>query len=231
MSESCSIAIEARDLHKTYTDGVKTLTILRGASLKVHARELIVIMGRSGCGKSTLLHLLGLLDRPDKGSIHFAGMEKEAGTLSDVARTRLRKKHIGFIFQNYPLLPDFNALENVMAAIALANGGGFCRANRKKAEECLAMVDLTERLKMSPQTLSGGERQRTAIARAFASDPKVILADEPTGSLDSETGAGVMALLRKIVKEKGTAAVIVTHDEKIAEGADKVMRMEEGILC
>ncbi|MDR1519834.1 MAG: ABC transporter ATP-binding protein [Planctomycetota bacterium] len=222
------LALEAENLSKTYRDGEKPLTILRGVGFAAAAGETIAIVGRSGSGKSTLLNLCGLLDRPDSGEIRIAGVP--ASKLSDSGRTALRGRDIGFVFQNYHLLPDFTVLENVMLGGAAARGGGMGAGNRASALDWLERLGLAERRRHRPDQLSGGERQRTAIARALLPNPRLLLCDEPTGNLDAATGDEVSAWLWRAADEAGMAMIIVTHEPALANRADRVLRLEAGKL-
>jgi putative ABC transport system ATP-binding protein len=219
---SSAPAIECADLVKTYEDG--RIRALNGMSLRVEAGEFVAVVGPSGCGKSTLLHLIAALDRPDSGEIHVAG--------HDLAREphldHYRARHVGMVFQLHNLLPTLNALENVQ--IPMFELGIGPSERRKRAAHLLGLVDLTERARSRPAQLSGGERQRVAVARALANDPAILLADEPTGSLDSEAGRTVLDMLERIRAERGMTLVLVTHDPVVAERADRIVRMLDGGL-
>jgi lipoprotein-releasing system ATP-binding protein len=225
-------AIEARKLHKSYRLGRTTLTVLRGVSFRVAPGEFVAVVGASGSGKSTLLHLLGLLDRPDKGTVCLDG-ENAAG-LSSRKRSQLRCREIGFVFQFYHLLPELNVLENALlpAKVDSSLPGWFaCRADRRRrAVEVLEHVGLGERLKHRPKELSGGERQRVAIARALMNRPRFLLADEPTGNLDSKTGKQILSVLRAVSRETRQTVVMVTHDTDIARSADRILHLRDGRL-
>ncbi|MET0805709.1 MAG: ABC transporter ATP-binding protein [Lacisediminihabitans sp.] len=205
-----------------------TLEILRGISLDVAVGDHVSIVGRSGSGKSTLLNLLGLLDTPTSGSIRFEG--RDSRDLSLNQRDRTRGADIGFIFQQFNLLPGRTALENVMTPLLYASGRAFWR-RRQVATEMLERVGLGARLLSTPERLSGGEQQRVAIARALVRGPRLILADEPTGALDIETGASVMALLDEIAETSGAALITITHDANVAALARRHYRLDRGVLA
>ena len=221
--------LQANGLHKTYQLGRTSLPVLRGCSMNVAPGEFLAIMGSSGSGKSTLLHLLGALDLPDEGSVLFEGMDIFAS--SDGSRDRLRNATFGFVFQFYHLLPELNVLENVllpcMVGSSILGWSGRKRACREHAESMLGRMGLSARLAHRPNELSGGERQRVAIARALANQPRVLLADEPTGNLDSATGREILAVLKKLNQE-GQTIVMVTHDPHVAESAHRTVRLTDG---
>jgi putative ABC transport system ATP-binding protein len=218
MSEE--LAIDAVGLVKAYENG--RIRALNGMDLAVATGEAVAVGGPSGCGKSTLLHLIAALDRPDAGSLRVAG--------HDLAReadlSHYRAHHIGIVFQLHNLLPSLSALENVQVPMFELRLGR--RERRRRAAELLARVGLAERADNRPTQLSGGERQRVAIARALANEPAILLADEPTGSLDSAAGGQVLALLDELRAERGTTLVVVTHDAGVAGRADRVVRMLDG---
>ena len=214
----------AQGLRKTYTMGRATLEVLRGIDLTVRAGEALVIMGASGAGKSTLLHLLGGLDKPSGGGVQFDGAELFG--LSNVERTHLRNKHIGFVFQSYNLLPEMDALENVCLPALVAGRRGA--DVRDRGVNLLQSVGLGERLEHRPVELSGGEQQRVAIARAVMNQPQLLLADEPTGNLDSKTGDAILDLLWKMREETGTTLVMVTHDQHVAKRGERVLEIADG---
>lgn len=216
--------VDARDLHKRYEMGARSLEVLRGVSLKIAAGEFLALRGASGAGKSTLLHLLGGLDSPNAGEIWFDG--KNLASLSSTALARLRNVKIGFIFQAYHLLPELDALENVCLPARMARTRASIAEARGR--ELLARVGLKDRAEHRPAELSGGEQQRVAIARALINSPGLILADEPTGNLDSHTGEEIINLLCDLRTEHQTTLVIATHDSKVAARALKVIQLADG---
>jgi lipoprotein-releasing system ATP-binding protein len=217
----------ARDVHKSYTMGKRILEVLRGVSLTIGQSEFLALRGASGAGKSTLLHLLGGLDSPNSGEIVFAG--QKLTNLNGASRSRWRNQKVGFIFQAYHLLPELDALENVCLPARLARvAPGDAEA---RGRDLLARVGLAQRLEHKPFELSGGEQQRVAIARALVNSPELILADEPTGNLDSHTGDEIMELLLALRGERQTTLIIATHDAKIAERAPKVFELVDGQLA
>jgi len=224
--------IDIRKLRKSYRMGRTDVRVLRKADLSVATGEFVAVVGASGSGKSTLLHLIGLLDAPDAGSITLDGVR--AAALSSRARNRLRRVDIGFVFQFYHLLPELNVLENVLIAAMTGTGvlrwPGRSRSARRAARELLAVLGLGERLRHRPKELSGGERQRVAIARALVNRPRILLADEPTGNLDRETGAEILSVLKSFHTDRGQTTVMVTHDPRIAAQADRVVHLVDGRL-
>jgi lipoprotein-releasing system ATP-binding protein len=219
-------ALELRAVRKVFHQGGVELTVLNGVDLALRPGELVALVGPSGAGKSTLLHVAGLLERPDGGEIQIDG--EPCGSLSDERRTLLRRATLGFVYQFHHLLPEFSALENVMIPQMIA---GVARGTaRDKAAELLRRVGLGERLSHRPARLSGGEQQRVAIVRALANDPKVLLADEPTGNLDHATAEGVMGTLIEVTRATGLAALIATHNLELAQRLDRIVALEEGQL-
>lgn len=222
--------IQAVNLSKTYTQGKTKIEAIKGANLELSGNEAALITGPSGAGKSTLLHLLGGLDAPTAGRLFFDGVDFYG--LSDRARSRLRNEKIGFIFQFYHLLPEFTVLENVMLP-ALMRKGKKRKHNRdikKRAEGILKLVALGKRMNHKPTELSGGESQRVAIARSLINSPEALLCDEPTGNLDSKIGREIIDYLRILKEERNMALIVVTHDEHIPEGFDKVFKIKDGII-
>ncbi len=213
------------DLQKTYVKGRVEIDVLRGLSFEVGDGEFLTVVGRSGSGKSTLLNLLGGLDRPTGGRIEFAGRDLSAMSRGELARHR--RKTVGMIFQSFNLIPSRSALANVTLALAF---GGHPRAKRRgRAMELLESVGLGDRADHVPSELSGGEAQRVAIARAIANRPDVVLADEPTGNLDSATAEEIVALLGRLNRENGVTVIMVTHDEEGARGvSDRLLRLLDG---
>ena len=216
--------IEVRGLSKQVVDATGALTILHDIHFALRARESVAIVGASGSGKSTLLGIIAGLDVPSAGSVHLAGVDMF--TLDEDARAAVRAHNVGFVFQSFQLLPNLNALENVMLPLELLGR----RDAREAAREMLGRVGLSQRLGHYPRVLSGGEQQRVALARAFVVKPAVLLADEPTGSLDFATGAAVMELMFEMNREAGTTLVLVTHDSAIAARCQRQLRIEAGVL-
>jgi ABC-type lipoprotein export system ATPase subunit len=216
--------LSARALTKSYAMGWRTLEVLRGVNLEVPRGEFLALRGASGAGKSTLLHLIGGLDSPNAGEIHFAGQNIAA--FSERELTDFRNRRVGFVFQAYHLLPELDALENVCLPARVARRSAAQAEARGR--ELLARVGLGDRLEHKPFELSGGEQQRVAIARALINEPELVLADEPTGNLDSHTGSEIIELLKKLHAEKQTTLVIATHDAKVAAHARRVFELADG---
>jgi ABC-type lipoprotein export system ATPase subunit len=216
--------IIARDLGRTYRIGKRSLNVLRGVNLEVARGDFLALRGASGAGKSTLLHLLGGLDVPDAGEISFAG--KNLATLSAAKLAAFRNFKVGFVFQAYHLLPELTALENVCLPARIARVSVAAAA--KCGSELLARVGLGERVEHRPYELSGGEQQRVAIARALINTPELLLADEPTGNLDSKTGGEIIDLLKSLRVEKNTTMIIATHDARVAAHAERVIELVDG---
>lgn len=216
--------IRISGLYKTFKIGENNLTVLKGIDLEIRRGELLAIMGASGAGKSTLLHIVGLLDRPTQGTVLFEG--QNLFQLSEAAQAEFRNKRIGFVFQFHHLLPEFTALENAcMPALIQRRSPADVEAD---AIALLNEVGLGERLHHKPGELSGGEQQRVAVARALMQRPDLVLADEPTGNLDTHTGEALFALMRDLNKSRGTTFVIVTHNEKLSTQADRIVHMQDG---
>lgn len=226
MSDKSHDAVELRQVTRFFYQGGRKLEVLRNASLCVATGEAVGLKGPSGSGKSTLLHVAGLLERPDEGEVLIGG--RESSKLADDARTQLRRHQLGFVYQFHHLLPEFTALENVMLPQIIARSGKS--AARDRAKVLLDRVGLTARLGHRPGQLSGGEQQRVAVARALANKPKVLLADEPTGNLDPETGIQIINLLLGFVLEDGLAAIIATHNQQIAERLSRALVLHDGCL-
>lgn len=204
--------------------GKVKVNALRGISLKVNKGEFLAVVGKSGSGKSTIMNLIGCLDIPSQGEIYLDS--KNVSKLNESDLSQIRGRKIGFIFQQFNLIPTLNALENVALPGEFQNNS--TSKLQKKAKELLEFVDMQDRIDHKPTQLSGGQMQRVAIARSLINDPEVILADEPTGALDSKTGLQVMSLLEKLNKEEGKSIVIVTHDSSLAKHADRVIELKDG---
>ncbi len=215
--------IECVSLTQSYASGGRELTVLDAITFALEASSTTAIVGPSGSGKSTLLGLLAGLDRPKAGRVALDGVD--LGPLDEDARARLRALKVGFVFQSFHLVPTLTALENVSVPLELLG-----RPARERARELLARVGLGERGHHYPAQLSGGEQQRVAVARAFAADPRVVFADEPTGNLDARTGSSVIELIEEIHRERGTTLVLVTHDMDLANRAGRVLRLRDGRL-
>ena len=218
--------LSVRDIKRTFVQGDRRLEVLKGITLDLRPGEIVALVGQSGSGKSTLLHIAGLLERPDAGDIMVGG--KSAGTASDRERTVMRRQFLGFVYQYHHLLPEFSAIENVMLPQML-NGRSRSEA-RRRAAELLALVQLKERADHRPGRLSGGEQQRVAIARAVANAPRMLLADEPTGNLDSSTAEAVFRQLLALVRETGMAALVATHNPELASRMDRTVTLKDGVL-
>ena len=224
-----NMILQVSGLHKSYQLGQVSLRVLKGVSLSVQRGEFVAIMGSSGSGKSTLLHLMGALDIPDRGTVRFENEDIFAG--SAARRDRLRNRIFGFVFQFYHLLPELDVLENVLLPCMVGHSVVSWMRNRSEmrlhAREMVERIGLGDRLRHRPNELSGGERQRVAIARALANKPRVLLADEPTGNLDTVTGAEILGVL-KTLNQQGQTIVMVTHDHKVAASADRVVNLADG---
>ncbi len=221
------LLVTARGLNKSYVMGKRTLEVLRGIDLDVYRGEFLALRGASGAGKSTLLHLLGGLDLPNSGDVHFNGTNLRS--LSSSALAKWRNRRVGFVFQAYHLLPELSALENVVLPARLARVDAAEAAKRGTA--LLERVGLGQRLEHRPYELSGGEQQRVAVARSMVNEPDLILADEPTGNLDSRTGLEIIALLESLRTERQATLVMATHDAAIAARAPRVIELADGQLA
>jgi lipoprotein-releasing system ATP-binding protein len=222
--------LTVQGLKKTYRKHAVEVKVLQGLDLEVRAGEFLAIVGASGSGKSTLLHLMGTLDQPDEGSVYLDGQRID--NLAQRSRDALRNRTFGFIFQFYHLLPELTALENVLVPAMIEHSAlswlGARRRLRKRAAELLDRFGLGHRLKHRPRELSGGEMQRTAIARALICSPRILLADEPTGNLDAETGGEIVRILRDLNRRDGLTVVMVTHNMELAAGCDRIVRLVGG---
>jgi lipoprotein-releasing system ATP-binding protein len=216
--------VVAQDVTKSFARDGERVEVLKGVSLTIAVGELAAIVGPSGVGKSTLLHLLGGLERPTSGAIRYG--DTDLAVLSDLALARFRNRRVGFVFQFHHLLPEFSALENVMMPLLIRRCS--TAEARAKSTALLGRVGLAARLRHRPGELSGGEQQRVAIARALIGEPAVLLADEPTGNLDSKTGDEVFELMRELNRERQLTCVFITHNEELARRTDRVLRMLDG---
>jgi lipoprotein-releasing system ATP-binding protein len=214
------------DLRRTFKQGDREIPVLHGASAALYPGEAVALVGPTGAGKSTLLHIAGLLETPDGGQVIVNGYD--CAQLGDADRTRMRRGTMGFVYQFHQLLPEFSALENVVIPQMIAGSGK--RAAALRAKELLEMMGLGQRLDHRPAQLSGGEQKRTAIARALANHPRLILADEPTGNLDPETSAHVFHELLELIQHTGVAALIATHNLDLARRMHRILRMQNGVL-
>lgn len=218
--------VELRDVKRSFVQGDVVIEVLRGVNLDIHANEIVALVGPSGSGKSTLLQAVGLLEGGFEGSIKLNG--EETAQLPASGHTRIRRDLLGFVYQFHHLLPDFSALENVVMPQLIA--GVSQKAAEERAETLLRSLGLGARLDHNPSKLSGGEQQRVAVARALANAPKLVLADEPTGNLDEATADLVLSEFIALVRQEGSAALIATHNERMAAKMDRVVRLHEGVL-
>ena len=218
---SCKILV-VEDLVKYYGTGENLVRAVDHTDLEIERGKFTAIVGRSGSGKSTLLHLIGGLDRPDEGKVWIEG--KDIFALKDERLAEFRRKKIGFVFQDFNLIPSLNVWENIVLPLGLDNR----KVKKEDVEEVLEKIGLTDKMKTMPNALSGGQKQRTAIARALVTRPAMILADEPTGNLDSQTELEVMSLLKSCVADMGQTLIMITHDEMIAQMADRMIEIEDG---
>ena len=218
--------LQVSDLHRSFEQGGVTIAVLRGVNLTVRKGEIVALLGPSGSGKSTMLQTVGLLEGGFTGHVSIAG--QDVSQIDDGDRTKLRRDLLGFVYQFHHLLPDFSAVENVVLP-QLIHGAEGAPA-RERAESLLGTLGLSERLTHRPSQLSGGEQQRVAVARALANRPKLVLADEPTGNLDEHTAEIVFAEFLRLVREEGSAALVATHNERLAARMDRVLRLHEGVL-
>ncbi|MDD5678761.1 MAG: ABC transporter ATP-binding protein [Kiritimatiellae bacterium] len=228
MNNPTSSILQVERLSKTYMLGRATIPVLRDVSLAVNTGEIISIIGASGSGKSTLLHIMGALDQPSGGMVRFQGRDLYA--LSAAQRTVVRGRHIGFVFQFYHLLPELDVLDNVMLPALSSAGNGAPAVMRARAQSLLESVGLADRANHLPMELSGGEQQRAALARALMNQPDLILADEPTGNLDSVTGGQVLDFLFALTRGEGRTLILVTHNIAVARLCDRVLELKDGRL-
>ncbi len=218
--------IKVTDLHKSFSMGTYEVPVIKGINLEIQRGELIAIVGASGAGKSTLLHIIGTLDRPTRGSVTFDG--QNLFQMTESQQTEFRNRRIGFVFQFHHLLPEFTALENAcMPALVQRRDP---KSVEQQAAAVLSEVGLAHRLHHKPGELSGGEQQRVAIARALMQNPDVVLADEPTGNLDTHTGDSLFSLMRQLNKSHGTTFIIVTHNDKLSAQCDRIVHMQDGMI-
>ena len=220
--------LHAENIEKRYSTGGKNLKVLDSVNIAIEKGQMLAIAGPSGAGKSTLLHILGGLDLPTKGSVHFDGVD--IYKLTDRERSLLRNKRVGFVFQFFNLLSEFTAIENIALPALLSRQGSNKKEVFKKAEELLKAVGLTRRADHRPNQLSGGEAQRVAIARALINDPDIVFCDEPTGNLDSENTEAVLDILRGLNKKRKQTFLMVTHNQALAKFADRVILIRDGII-
>lgn len=228
MKEYGSIAaVEGRNITKDFMVGGTVSKVLKGISLKVMQGEFVSVMGQSGSGKSTLLYILGGLDTPTEGSVYIDGTD--ICSFDDAKMSRIRRQKIGFVFQFYNLIPNLNVEENIMLPLLL--DGKKIRDYGAQLDHILDVVGLSDRRKHTPRQLSGGQQQRTAIARALIGSPDILFADEPTGNLDSRTGAGIMRLLEDINRDSGQTIIMVTHSQEAAESSSRIITVRDGVLA
>ena len=227
MSSNNNAVVDAKDLTKVFTMGDVEVHALRGLSVQIERGEVISIMGPSGSGKTTLMNILGCLDRPTAGEYCLDG--ESIATLKDEQLATIRNRKVGFVFQSFNLLPRSTALTNVELPLRYSPPNG--RKRRELAKEALVEVGLGDRISHRPNELSGGQQQRVAIARALVNEPAIIMADEPTGNLDSKSGDEIMELLMKLNQEKGTTLIIVTHDPEIAEQTQRIIHIRDGVVA
>ena len=221
-----NIAIEGKNIMKDFKIGETTTRVLKNVSLKVLKGEFVSIMGQSGSGKSTLLYILGGLDTPTEGTVSMNGAD--ISRFNDAKMSQIRRQNIGFVFQFYNLIPNLNVEENIMLPLLL-DGKKF-KDYRKQLDNILEIVGLSDRRKHTPRELSGGQQQRVAIARALISDPEILFADEPTGNLDSKTGAEIMKLLQSINKNSGQTIIMVTHSPEAAKNSSRIITVKDGLI-
>ena len=227
MSDAIEPVVRLRGLKRSFTQGDTVIEVLRGVDLDIMPGEIVALLGPSGTGKSTMLQAVGLLEGGFEGSIAISG--EEAASLASDERTRLRRENLGFVYQFHHLLPDFNARENVVMPQMIA--GADREEAEKRADELLVALGLGHRLEHRPSQLSGGEQQRVAVARALANRPMLVLADEPTGNLDEHTSERVLGEFLSLVRGEGSAALVATHNERLASKMDRVVRLHDGVIA
>ena len=227
MSDAIEPVVRLRGLKRSFTQGDTVIEVLRGVDLDIMPGEIVALLGPSGTGKSTMLQAVGLLEGGFEGSIAISG--EEAASLASDERTRLRRENLGFVYQFHHLLPDFNARENVVMPQMIA--GADREEAEKRADELLVALGLGHRLEHRPNQLSGGEQQRVAVARALANRPMLVLADEPTGNLDEHTSERVLGEFLSLVRGEGSAALVATHNERLASKMDRVVRLHDGVIA
>lgn len=218
------VILEGIDLHKSFQTGAARLDVLKGVNLKVHRGEMVAVIGASGVGKSTLLHILGALDRPDKGNVNLN--RTDMFSLDDRELAHLRNETIGFVFQFHHLLPEFTALENVIMPELIA--GGEMDDIKEKGEDILAEVGLADRKDHRPGELSGGEQQRVAVARALINDPQILVADEPSGNLDKDNKENLHQLLTALNRNRSQTIILATHNQELSQRAERIYRLKDG---
>lgn len=216
--------IELREIEKTYRRGVENVRALRGVNMTIDAGEMMAIVGPSGAGKTTLLHILGCLDQPTSGDVVFDGVNTASMTESQLVK--IRREKIGFVFQQFYLIPGLSVFDNIALPLLFSKKP----AERKKIEQLAEMVGLEHRLNHAPAQLSGGEMQRTAIARGLVNDPAVLLADEPTGNLDTENSEKIYAILRRL-SDEGLTTIMITHNPELAARAERTIKIKDGLIC
>jgi putative ABC transport system ATP-binding protein len=220
--------VKIKGLSKVFKMGGQDVRALSNVNLEITKGEFVTIMGPSGSGKTTLLTLIGCLDKPTKGKIYLGRKGIEVTSVPDSSLYKIRRDNLGFIFQSFNLIPSMSAIENVMLPMEASEKSG--KKRRKRAQELLSLVEVADREKHKPSQLSGGEQQRVSIARALANDPDLILADEPTGNLDSETGESIMNILRRLTTDRNRTVIVVTHNSYIAEMANRTLVIRDGKL-